>query len=100
MFAVDDFAVWFAWYFAGNLATHHPAAQRMAADARAAVVGEPPETPLAEDPNGILDWLTDRSAPAPSFTAPSFTAPGFSASRGVSASTWPPAASPPPAGRP
>lgn len=95
MFAVDDFAVWFAWYFAGNLATQHPAAQRMAADARAAVVGAPLETPAAEDPNGILDWLTDRSAPVPSFNAS-----GSSASPGVSASTSPPAASPPPAGRP
>lgn len=95
MFAVDDFAVWFAWYFAGNLATQHPAAQRMAADARAAVVGAPPETPLAEDPNGLLDWLTDRSAPPPSFAAP-----GSSASHGVSASTSQPSASPPPVGRP
>lgn len=95
MFAVDDFAIWFAWYFAGNLATQHPAAQRMAADARAAVVGTPPETPLAEDPNGVLDWLTDRDAPPPSFSAPSFSPAG-----GAPASTAPPAAVSPLAIRP
>ena len=84
MFAVDDFAVWFAWYFAGNLATQHPAAQRMAEDARAAVVGAAPAVPSAEDPNGLLDWLTDRSAPPPNFTAstpPKTAAPVLSIQR-------------------
>lgn len=95
MFAVDDFAIWFAWYFAGNLATQHPAAQRMAADARAAVVGVPPETPVAEDPNGLLDWLTDRTAPPPRFSAP-----GVRPLHGPPASTASSAAVPPPAVRP
>lgn len=100
MFAVDDFAIWFAWYFAGNLASQHPAAQRMAADARAVVVGASPETPLAEDPNGVLDWLTDRDAPPPSFSAPSFSAPSISATGGAPASTAPPAGVSPLAIRP
>lgn len=84
MFAVDDFALWFAWYFAGNLATQHPAAQQMAADARAAVIGAPLEVPRAEDPNGVLDWLTDRSAPPPKLsasTAPPLARPAPAAAR-------------------
>ncbi|HRJ60822.1 MAG TPA: hypothetical protein PKZ97_15320 [Azospirillaceae bacterium] len=100
MFAVDDFAVWFAWYFAGNLATHHPAAQRMAADARAAVVGEPLQTPLAEDPNGILDWLTDHSAPPPSFSPPGFSPHGVSPTRSPPASTASPITAAPSATQP
>ena len=63
MFGVDDFAVWFAWYFVTDLATH-PSTQRMAERAQAAVVGENPP-PQTEDPQKLLDWLASPKAVTP-----------------------------------
>lgn len=63
MFGFDDFAVWFAWYFVTNLATH-PSAQRAMEQAQAAMVSDAP-TVQADDPQRLLDWLHD--APPPVF---------------------------------
>lgn len=60
MFGIDDFAVWFAWYFVTNLATH-PSAQRAVEQAQAAMAGPPPVQ--AEDPQRLLDWLNNAPLP-------------------------------------
>lgn len=56
MFGVDDFAVWFAWYFVSDVA-NHPATHRAVERAHAAIVSEAPP-PQADEPQAILDWLT------------------------------------------
>lgn len=67
MFGVDDFAVWFAWYFVTDLAVH-PSTLRMAERAQAAVVGAP-SPPQTEDPHKLLDWVAEgRSPPPPAST--------------------------------
>lgn len=68
MFGVDDFAIWFAWYFVGDLASH-PATKDAVGRVGSAVVGEPPPPPpQAVEPDAVLDWLTEPSgARAPLF---------------------------------
>lgn len=57
MFAVDDFVLWFAWYFAEDLATH-PSTAKLMEKAGIAISGEPPPT-VVEHPEAALDWLAD-----------------------------------------
>lgn len=62
MFAVDDFVLWFAWYFAEDLAMH-PSTAKLMEKAGISFSGDPPPA-VVEHPEATLDWLSDPDHPA------------------------------------
>jgi hypothetical protein len=55
MFGIDDFALWFGWYFVSDLA-QHPATQRLVGKAESSISDT--NTGLrVDDPDRLLDWL-------------------------------------------